>query len=299
MADTTPEAVVEERSYDEEFAAEVARRNLQKSGDTPVADPAETPAAEPAAEATKTEQPLEEILSQLSEPVAARVKTELGALSERARKLDLDNRSLAGRISAYQRRYEEAAGKRPAEAAKAATVEQTEEWVTFKNDYPQIAEAIEHRFAASTGAAQQPQIAELVQYVEHEQRSRFLQDAWDAVEAVHPGWRDVGRSKEFQTWKATSPTYDKLASSDDIADAIALFDLYAAHQLVTGSPGVDPAAAAESEALAARRGAQVEGARAPSNKSATPNENVDLSDPDQLFAFYANKSNKRLQNRYK
>ena len=134
-------------------------------------------------------------------------------------------------------------------------------------------------------------------YVESEKRQRFLNDAWEAVETIHPGWRTVGATKEFQDWKASSTTYEKLASSDDVADAVALFDLYSARQ-AAAAPKIDPAAQASANALAARRGAQAEGARAPNNRAATPNQNVDLTDPDQLFAFYADKSNKRMKARY-
>ena len=215
----------------------------------------------------------------------------------RAAKLELDLRSTAGRVSAYQRKYEEAAGKRPAEVVAKATTEQTDEWKQFSQDYPDIAKAIESRVPAKAGVA--PEIAEVVEFVESEKRSRFLHEAWDTVEKIHPGWRDVGVTPAFQTWKASSPTYEKLASSDDIADAVALFDLYGAHTARHAPPAADPAATAAAATLAARRTAQVDGALAAPARSSSPNTNVDLSDPDQLFAFYSQKANKRIKDRYK
>jgi hypothetical protein len=295
----------EDASYDAAFNAQVekiegeAAKALPEPAKEPAVEGSPTdgkePAKEPAAQIAPTAAQDEAFLATL--PEAARER--LSAAEERARKLDLDNRSLAGRMSAYQRRYEEAAGKRPAEAAKAATAEQTVEWTQFQTDYPDIAKAIESKYAASLPATETPELKGVVEYVEQQKRERFLNDAWDAVEAVHAGWRDTGKTPAFQAWKKSSQTYEKLASSDDISDAIALFDLYDGHLAKTGAPRIDPAQAAATATLAARRGAQVEGAQSAVNKNAAPNENVDVNDPDQLFAFYAAQSDKRLKTRLK
>lgn len=300
------EPLTEEQDYDTEFNALVAKRESEKAGTAVVADPepAKEPATiepapvekEPAKVAAKVE-PDESWLANVPEAQRDSVKARLAAASAaeaKAAKLELDNRSMAGRMSAYQRKYEEAAGKRPVEVAKQATAEQSAEWTQFKEDYPDIAKAIEGRVPAQAGIA--PEMKDVVEFVENEKRQRFLNDAWEAVETIHPGWRKTGATPEFRAWKESSTTYEKLASSDDVADAVALFDLYRAHQSVA-APKVDPAAQASANALAARRDAQTEGARAPNNRAATPNQNVDLADADQLFAFYANKSNQRMKAR--
>lgn len=303
----------EEALYEQEFNAAVAKRTAEKSGDEPtLEDPAkskksepEAPAqaADPAAPSQEPAQPAvdpnAELLALVPESHRDALSKRLAAAAEveaRAKKLEQDNRSMAGRMSAYQKRYEEAAGKRPAEVKKEVTEEQNAEWKQFALDYPDIAKAIEGRVPATAGA--DPDVQAVVEYVEQERRNRFLHDAWDAVEAVHAGWQDKARSKEFQDWKKTSPAYEKLAASDDIADAIALFDLYGAHQS-RSTPTPDPAQAAAAATLAARRGAQAEGARSPTNRASAPNQSVDLNDDDQLFAFYAQKSNQRLKARYK
>lgn len=309
----TPGAPIEpEFDYEAEFAAQAAKINAKKQGlaDEDDGKPPSTPASEP-----KPEQPAEnatpaavdpdeEILAAIPEDKreAARARFK-AAETERARadKLANDNRSMAGRMSAYQRKYEEAAGKRPVDVKQEQSAEQTAEWTQFVGDYPDIAKAIEARFAASQ-PGKSADVEAMVEYVQQERRSRFLSEAWDAVEAVHAGWRDKVATPEFAEWKASSPTYEKLASSDDVADAIALFDLYDAHTLKSKPAPVpvvpvDPAKAAEAAKLAARRGAQVEGGRAPTAKNASPNQNVDMGDADQLFAFYADKSNKRIASR--
>ena len=319
VAPATPEPVVaeltpeqEEAAYEAAFNERVAKREAEQAGEEPPIEKPETttpepapvqaaaPTAEPKEPATPAVDPYADLLASLPadkrDALAQRLR-DAAALEAKAKKLEQDNRSMAGRMSAYQRRYEEAAGKRPAEVKQEATEEQSAEWTQFAQDYPDIAKAIEARVPKGT-AGNDPQMADVVEFVEQEKRNRFLHDAWEAVESVHPGWRDVARAKDFQAWKATSPAYEKLASSDDVADAIALFDLYGAHRARSATPAVDPAQAAAASTLAARRGAQAEGARTPTNRATAPNQSVDLNDEDQLFAFYAQQSNKRLKDRY-
>lgn len=229
--------------------------------------------------------------------LAARLKA-ASDLEAENRRLANDNRSIAGRISAYQRKYEEATGLRQPEAPKTVSPEDEKAWQQFATDYPDIAKAFEARLKTTLPAGADPTVQELAAYVENEKRERFLHQAYDAVEAVHPGWRQLGGTKEFQEWKSSSTTYEKLAASDDVADAVALFDLYKARHPAAPQPTIDPKEVAASQALAARRGAQVEGAKSQRTGKATPNQNVDLNDPDQLWAFYAEKSNNRIKGRY-
>src|SRR6185369_2869403 len=123
-------------------------------------------------------------------------------------------------------------------------------------------------------------VAELAEYVENEKRTRYMTEAFESVEAVHPGWRAKVNTPEFKSWTATSPTYEKLAASDEITDAIALLDLYDATTAKSQPKPkpIDQKAAAEAAQLAARRGAQADGARAPKNGNAQPNPGVDPND---------------------
>jgi len=297
-------AVETEEDYDAQFNAQVAKREAEKTGAdplvlTPEKEPEKVPEPKPEKKAPVAVD--DDLISSLPEDKRDAARARFAAADEaekKAKKLEMDNRSMAGRMSAYQRKYEEAAGKRPVEVAKQETAEQSAEWTQFKEDYPDIAKAIESRYATSLSGSGAAEIQSVVEYVESEKRNRFLHDAWDAVEAVHAGWRNTGKTNEFQEWKGSSPTYEKLASSDDVADAIALFDLYEAHRSRNVSKTPDPAQAAAADKLAARRDAQAEGARSTTNMAQQPNENMDLSDPDQLWALYAEKSNKRLKGRY-
>jgi hypothetical protein len=298
------EVLTPEFDYDAEFNAQIKKREAEKAGDAaPVTTPEPAGNPEPVIDAAPVEPvatPDDDILSAVPEDKREAVRARLAnaaAAEERAKKLDLDNRSLSGRMSAYQRRYEEAAGKRPVEVVQAAKAEQSAEWTQFVDDYPDIAKAIEARYAQSAPTAS-PDIQSVVEYVENEKRNRFLQDAWEAVEAVHPGWRDLGMTKDFQDWKESTSTYKKLAASDDVSDAIALFDIYKHSHPATAAKAPDPASVAAATQLAARREAQAEGARSTTSRASAPNQNVDLSDPDQLFAFYAQKSNNRLKSRH-
>jgi hypothetical protein len=264
-------------------------------GDTETAKKADTEPAKPAA---AVEPSFDDLLKDVPEGARAGLKARLEADAAEKARLSQDNRSMAGRVSAYQRRYEEATGKRAPTPEPAATPEQKQEWKTFAGQYPEIAQAIEARFAAEQESAAKPEMADIVQFVQDQKRQQFLKDAWEAVDAVHPNWRTEGRTKEFVEWKKSSSTYEKLAASDDIADAVALFDLYGAHKArlpKADQPAPQPTAAADK--VAARREAQAAGAASPSGKPAQPNQSVDLDDPDQLFAFYAAKSNERIKRR--
>ena len=312
---------VEDTEYEAAFAAQVAKNEAARAGEVATPEPEPTPTAAPAAvkeapDAAPAPAPAavpqapapaaapaalsdedNALLGSVPEAQRAALKSRLeasAAAQTRAAKLEQDNRSMAGRVSAYQRRYEEATGKRPVVPAPQITAEQKSEWASFAKEYPEIGAAIEARFAADTGRLPAAQGQELVAYVQEQKRQEFLRDAFAAVDTVHPGWRELGANEQFRTWKASSPTYEKLAASDEIADAIALFDLYEAHRGKQPKPVVDTAAA---DQIAARRAKQAEGALTPDGKQATPNNQLDLNDADQLFAFYAQKANSRIRGR--
>ena len=306
----TPEQ--EDAAQEAAFQEQAAKSDARLSGEEPPDPDATKVAPEPAAgtpapssdtkpaaadgqqAAPAVEAPDAAILAKLPPDVRDAVKARLDALSGEVGKERNNNRSLAGRISAYQRKYEEAVGLKQPAAAKAATDEQKTEWKQFSDDYPDIAKSIEAKFAAEQKAAN---LDGIVDWIEGQKRERFLHDAFESVEVVHPGWRNVVNTKQFLDWKATSPTYEKLADSDEISDAVTLLDLYNALGPKASAPNQADVAAAKQ--LAARREAQVAGGQAAPSRAGQPNENVDLADPEQLFAFYANKSNQRIRNRYK
>lgn len=309
-----PMKLVVEDEPDKE-AASIAAKPAEIGTNTDTSEPAK-PAAEPATPAASDAAPAaaavaeqeDDILAKLPENVRQLVKDRLDREAAEKAKLAQDNRSMAGRVSAYQRRYEEAKGLRQPAATPAATPEQKNEWNNFVSEYPEIAKAIEAKFAATLPEGQAAKTAELIAYVEAQKQEAFLRDAWAAIDAVHPTWRVDGRTKEFQEWKKSSPAYEKLAASDDISDAIALFDLYNAHKgtvkstttPATPAPAAAaapaaPASTAAADQVAARREKQAEGAASPSGKPAAPNHGVDMSDPDQLFEFYAKRADSRLR----
>lgn len=323
----TPEA---DFDYDKEFSEMAAKRGVggdpapepeepAQSGQEPTQSGQEPDAKADAAEPAPTEKPEESAASDAQEPakgpaataadddlkdlppavkakIAAKLE-EAEAAKAAAKRLENDNRSMAGRMAAYQRRYEEAVGKRQPETPKPATPEQAEEWSQFVKDYPDIAKAIEARFERAKAASPEAAVTQdVVQFVQEQKRLQFLEDSWAVIDTVHPAWRDDVKTKQFQEWKASSPAYEKLAASDDIADAVALFDLYSLVKAKTGTPAA-PKPNAEAAKVAARREAQAEGARTPAAKDAAPNNTLDLNDEDQLFAFYAKQAEARMQRR--
>lgn len=323
MADE--DVVMTEEQTEALFNEMVAKRAADKAGETPSlapepatppAEPAPTPvvekdagatqnepaAAKPAAEEAKVEvekpQPdadldaiLDTVPQEKRDALAKRLR-DAAAIEAENKRLEHANRSMAGRVSAFQKKLNEVASTPAAQVA--AKEEDTETWKQFKEDYPDISKVIEERLSKQTGNAS-PDVTEMVEYVREERKNRFLTESWDAVEDVHNGWRETVNTPSFREWYATSPTYEKLANSDDLSDAIALMDLYSARTNRTPAPS--PADVAASSKLAARRDAQAEGARSADVKGATPDEGVDAENEDQAFAFYAAQANKRIRAR--
>ncbi len=298
----TEPQTAEEDEYDKLFAERVAKREAEKNGE--VVEPPAVDAkkdevvVEAAPTDAKKDAPKVDEADALLDTLPEAAKAAFAALREKNAKLDHDNRSMAGRVSAYQRKYEDLKGKAPAEVVKAATDEQQAEWTQFAEDYPDIAKAISARLEASQ-PGQGSDVATLAKFVEDEMRTRKLNESFEAVEVVHPGWRDKIQTTEFAEWQKSSPTYERLASSDDIADAIALVDLYDAHRSKAAptAPAVDPKQAADAAKLAARRGAQAEGAKAATTISASPNASIDLNSEDQIWRDYSAKANARMKAR--
>jgi hypothetical protein len=251
---------------------------------------AATPAPEPAWIARLPEADRDAARASLKEADELRAKNA---------KLDQDYRSVSGRVAAYQRRYEDVKAQLPVVAqtavAAAEKVETTAEWNDFAEQYPDVAKAIESRFPK--GAGQDPTVQDIAGWVNEQRTERFLTEAYETVEAVHPGWRDQCKTKEFQEWKASSETYKRLAASDDISDAIALLDLYKALHPAQETPKPNANAVAATDAVAARRAAQVAGARAAKTERAAPNQNLDMNDGEQLFEFYSKAANERIRKR--
>jgi len=285
-----PEAAKEPAT--EEPVTEDSAVETEEKADKEAAKEPAKPTAEPVVE---TPDPiLDKVPQDVRDALAKRLR-DADALKTENDRLQQANRSMAGRVSAFQRRYEEAAGKKPGEAAKAAEAKDTAKWKQFEQDYPDIAEAIKERVPSTDGIS--PEIADVVAFVREEQANRHLTEAWETVEELHAGWREKVNTPEFAEWKKSSPAYEKLAASDDTSDAIALLDLYDAHVGRTATPKPTPAQTAAASKLAARRGEQVDGARSLKDKGAQVNEDVDMNNPEQLFAFYAAKADARKRAR--
>lgn len=316
--------VAEDFDYEKEFEAQVAKRETEKAENngeqqqSAPTDPAAETTDEPQTEADDAaakpvvDTPAVDVKKEVKEPTRAEILASLpeaaqkaaqaafdaaDAAEKRATTAEHDARSQAGRVAAFQRKYEEAAGKKPVDVVKAATAEQTAKWKAFAEQYPEVAEAMEARIAeANPGIA--ANVEQMAKFVEGEMQSRRLNEASEAVDAVHPGFAAVVKTKEFQTWQATSQAYERLASSDDVEDAIALMDLWKlSRPAAAPAPVVDPKIAADAAKLAAKRGAQVEGGKAAVTGTAAPNAIVDPNDPDQMWNFYASKSNNRMNRR--
>lgn len=257
----------------------------------------------------------DEILASTPEKLRPAVERRLRAekaAKEKAAELDRANKDLEqkyrseqGRVAALTR-----AGK-PAPAAKTAPLKPTaEELATVKADveafekrYPDIAKGIKAIFVQRGGNLSNER--ELLEFVADQKVAAEKRIAYDAVEKAHPGWQDMAKSKEYSEWIATQPAkVQAWADSEDITDAVLLFDRFKARPgAVKNAPSptdakaeaAKKAAEAEAAALAAKRELQQDGARTATAKGgAAPDTTLDPNSLEALFDIYAKKADARL-----
>jgi prefoldin subunit 5 len=153
-----------------------------------------------------------------------------------------------GRVNAYQRQVEalkaqlaqvEAQKKATSSDKKPEGSELTDsEWQTLKEDFPEIAVALEKRlnsvasnYEAKTLSYEQKikQLEQQMQPIQQQAHDQFKQSQYAVLEQQHPDWRDVAQSQEFQQWlQQQPPAVQQLTESDSAADAAFLVGSYKA-----------------------------------------------------------------------
>ena len=153
-----------------------------------------------------------------------------------------------GRVSALQRKLNDlerqiqqasaaqsAAGNdAPSEQQIAEAMETPEKWEDFKDEYPEIADAIDSRLAAALNQHQSQLDQRLAPVIEtvHEQK---VLTGYEELEQIHPGWRDRVATDDFQSWLEQQPeAVQAWADSDDVNEASSLIGYYDQYLLATG-----------------------------------------------------------------
>jgi len=229
----------EPQSEDEYETAFAEYATGEVSNDAPEADDA---AETPEAEQEPAEQPGEEDLAK-----------RLAAIEAENQKLKHSEASQRGRLGAYQRQINQLQAQlqqtqAPAgqsnvsddqkrqEAAEAAG---SEDWESLKQDFPEVAKALEARLSAEAQRLEADrqrqaqleqrleQLQTAVEPIQEQAQSQYLKTQVSALEARHPDWQEVVAAPAFTEWLNQQPeSLRRLTESNDAAEAAALMDLY-------------------------------------------------------------------------
>jgi BMFP domain-containing protein YqiC len=188
-------------------------------------------------------------------------------VAEKAR-YEHDSLSNRNRVSALQKKINELEAKleekppaEPDKAEKPAELPETETGVDlseFKEDFPEIYKAVGAMYQNQVGKMQaqfDEKLGQLTQQVEsvaqpveqmrETEESRYRQHQLQALDAVHPDWKQIQETQEFWGWvEAQTDGIKALAGSVVADDNIALLNLYKSQSGIQPSAPTPPQAAA-------------------------------------------------------
>ena len=229
------------------------------------------------------------------------INERLSALEQENQKLKHSEASQRGRLGAYQRQINElqqqlqqrqqhtqhadGRDKSTSERRDEAAQEMgSEDWDAFKEDFPDMARAVETRLKADEKrqAQLEQQIAQLqstVQPIQQQAHEQQLQSEYARLESRHSDWRDVVNAPEFQSWlQNQNPAIQQLAGSESADDASALLDFYKGNL-----PGDNSRATQHDKRQSRLANAQTVSRRGAAQQRGTPD------DFDAAFEHYAAK----------
>lgn len=235
MSDVHEDAppVESDSEYDKAFEEFEAARTGAEPADEPEDpsepkaddDPAEGKADEPEAKADPEPDPEP---APKPDPLAA-----IGLDPDRAAHEIRSNRE---RISALQHKINEQQAELTRRHKAQAPVDEDapegisdKDWADLRNDMPELATAIESRFANMQRQLDNAlgQATEPIRRFEDQRRHEAFQSAEAAVEAAHPGWKNTVNTPEFRSWLVAQPSeVQQMTRSDDANSASYLLDLY-------------------------------------------------------------------------
>ena len=247
-------------------------------------------------ESTEDEQ--EDPYAHLDDDVRAEIERIRGEASDWRHRYQSD----AGRVSALQRKINELENKLSTPAPTVADIEQMveggdeDEMNEFKEDYPDIAKAVDRMVAAklkqernqNQQALQQMdnRYQQVLQPIREQEHERSVREQESSLENLHPDWRDIATSASFGDWVSRQPEAVRaMVSSDYADDASYVLDSYKAmsgnHRAPsTPNPGV--------ENVVNKRQQVLNNASAPRTRRSAPKTGVPENFED-AFAYYASK----------
>jgi len=103
-----------------------------------------------------------------------------------------------------------------------------EKWNEFKEDYADIATAMEAKFTHERETLRAEVLQEVqapINHLRQAENQRNIQSSYAVLDAAHDDWRNVVNSDDFKGWIEEQPqTVKQMMSSKDAADAVYLLD---------------------------------------------------------------------------
>ncbi|MFC0268572.1 hypothetical protein [Kushneria aurantia] len=170
----------------------------------------------------------------------------------------------------------------------------SEDWESLKQDFPDIARALESRLDQDRQqrAHLEQQIAEMqstVQPMQEQAHQQYLDGQMRALEARHTDWQEVVNAPAFQQWLNQQPDrVQAMMESEDAAEAAALLDFYKGSQQQAGSN--DRAAAQQAERD--RRQQRLAQSQAPQRRG-TGQRHAAPEDFEAAFKHYASQPSRQ------
>lgn len=234
---------------------------------------------------------------------------ELTTLKAENEKLLHQNNSANGRISGLQlkineltRKVEDVTTTPPAAAEEEPQEEDDESWNEIKEDFPEIAEAVEKRISKMSQTVE-AKIDPLV--TSNEERTKADQQARESeelekLEEIHPDWRESISGQEFSDWYLKQPAKTQdLYGSLDSADSINLLNLFHVDHPKAGGESQDDNEADDEKiaALKEKRDKQLSKGRSVQTKQRGQRTDSGGGDFAADFAAFAKIKDKQRQDR--
>lgn len=219
----------------------------------------------------------------------------------------------AGRVSAFQKKVNHLEGEISAIREQSSKPQPTDgdiidamgdegSWDQFKEDYPEVAAAVDGRFSELIGA-QKKEVEAAIAPVLDKQAEEETEKAYGAVAEQFPTWQDAVKEQHFSEWMESQPAVvQALAESDDVYDASSLIGLYDNYRVANDLPTLkattdhgDTVVDKETTSLAEKRALQLEAGETIPSQGARVDPNAESgNDFENAFnAFAARKESKR------
>ncbi|MBJ2129064.1 hypothetical protein JC525_08955 [Alteromonas sp. IB21] len=219
---------------------------------------------------------------------------ELTKLKEENQRLQHQFNSVNGRVSAYQRQAEQY--KQQLEQRQQPQVGDNpqgsgmsdEKWEQLKEDYPDIAEAMESQLNGIRSQYEgeltriKGEVEPLKQYQQQAQQELHISSQMQALESQHPDWRDVVQTDEYGQWLQTQPpSVQALMESTDAQDNIFLLNTFKATRA--------PQAPVQNPVISKRERQLRQSQTVPSRSTKGGQNDIADDDYEAAFNYYAEK----------